>query len=189
MRGTLPRHTPRIALVVAAGLVLAACATDEPEAADVEDAEVTESADATADTEDEEADAPGQPTVQVAGTDLGEVLVDAGGHTLYLFDPDEQGASTCYDDCAASWPPLLESDPVAGDGLEEALLGTTEREDGSTQVTYDGWPLYHWAGDAQPGDTEGQGVQEVWWVLGADGQPLRDAADAGQDEDDARSGY
>lgn len=113
--------------------------------------------------------------VTVASTSLGEVLADAEGVTLYMFDPDEQGASTCYDQCATSWPPLVvEGEPVAGEGADAALLGTVERDDGSVQVTYDGWPLYYFAQDAAAGDVKGQGVNDVWWVLGAGGEPIRD---------------
>jgi predicted lipoprotein with Yx(FWY)xxD motif len=117
----------------------------------------------------------GDVTVSTASTDLGTVLVDADGMTLYLFDPDAQGASSCYDDCAANWPPLTADDPTAGAGVDSALLGTTERDDGTVQVTYDGWPLYRWAGDEQPGDTTGQGIQDVWWVIAPDATPVRDA--------------
>lgn len=113
--------------------------------------------------------------VTVASTSLGEVLADAEGMTLYMFDPDEQGASTCYDQCATSWPPLVvEGEPAAGEGADAALLGTVERDDGSVQVTYDGWPLYYFAQDAAAGDVKGQGVNDVWWVLGAGGEPIRD---------------
>ena len=69
---------------------------------------------------------------------------------------------------------LVDGEPVAGDGVDGTLLGTTEREDGSTQVTYDGWPLYLFASDAAPGDTNGQGVGEVWFVVGPDGQAIED---------------
>jgi predicted lipoprotein with Yx(FWY)xxD motif len=115
-------------------------------------------------------------TVALGSTDLGEVLVGPDGMTLYLYDPDAQGASTCYDQCAQAWPPLLADDgaPAAGDGVDAALLGTTERTDGGVQVTYDGWPLYYWAQDDAPGDATGQGVNDVWWVLDASGEPIRD---------------
>jgi predicted lipoprotein with Yx(FWY)xxD motif len=97
-----------------------------------------------------------------------------------VFEPDAQGPSTCYDDCAASWPPLLtEDEPVPGAGIDDALLATAERDDGATQVTYDGWPLYHWAGDDTPGDTGGQGVGDVWWVVDPDGTPVRTATGDG----------
>lgn len=117
-----------------------------------------------------------EPTVAVADTSLGEILVDAEGMTLYMFDPDEQGESTCYDDCATAWPPLVvEEDPVAGEGADESLLGTVERDDGAMQVTYNDWPLYYWQQDTEAGDTTGQAVNDVWWVVGPDGEPIRES--------------
>jgi predicted lipoprotein with Yx(FWY)xxD motif len=117
----------------------------------------------------------GSASVMTADSDFGEIVVDAEGRTLYLFDPDEGGKSTCYDDCEASWPPLLFDGSPSGDGVDASLLGTTERKDGSTQVTLDGWPLYYFAGDAAPGDTNGQGVGEVWHVVAPDGTAITDA--------------
>lgn len=112
--------------------------------------------------------------VQVGSTSLGDVLVDQAGMTLYMFDKDTQGSpSTCYDQCASAWPPMLtDGAPSAGTGADDGKLGTAERTDGTTQVTYDGWPLYYWAQDAKPGDVNGQGVNGVWWVLDADGTPI-----------------
>lgn len=105
--------------------------------------------------------------------DLGEFLVDAEGMTLYLFTKDTDNASTCYDDCATAWPPLLtDGDPTLGEGLDAALVGTTERTDGTTQVTYGGWPLYYWVKDAAPGDTTGQDVGEVWYVVSPAGEAV-----------------
>lgn len=118
--------------------------------------------------------------------ELGDMLVGPDGMTLYLFDSDEQGAdeSTCYDDCAEAWPPLtVESDPTAGEGVT-VELGTFERADGGTQVTAGGWPLYYFAQDAEPGDAMGQGINDVWWVLGPDGAPVRDAPDDEHDHED-----
>ena len=193
MRATLRRVTRATTPLAVAGLILTACGTEDPEVADApdeaEDAETTGDAGDTADTEDQQADPPADATVQVGATDLGDVLVDGDGRTLYLFEPDEQRESTCYDDCAANWPPLLDDDPAAGDGADAGLLGTSEREDGHLQVTYDGWPLYHWIGDEQPGDVAGQGVQDVWWAVAADGQPLRDAAGADEPEEDEAPRY
>ncbi len=119
--------------------------------------------------------AAGAATVAVGSTSLGDVLVDGDGMTLYLFDSDTQGGeSTCYGGCASAWPPLLtEGDPAAGDGADDGMLGTVERTDGTTQVTYDGWPLYYWAQDSAAGDVNGQGVNDVWWVLGPNGAPVR----------------
>ncbi|MFP4591232.1 MAG: hypothetical protein ACLFMX_01820 [Halobacteriales archaeon] len=109
--------------------------------------------------------------------DLGAILADADGMTLYMFDSDDRGAgeSTCYDDCAANWPPLtVDDDPVAGASVTTSL-NTFAREDGAMQVTANGWPLYYWAADEEPGDASGQGVNDVWWVLRPDGTPVRPA--------------
>ncbi len=116
---------------------------------------------------------PTAPTVTVgtAESDLGQILVDGDGRTLYLFTADSPGVSTCEDACLAAWPPLL-GEPEAGEGADAALLGTLVRSDGSTQVSYDGWPLYYWAQDAAPGDTTGQGVNEVWWVVSPSGEAI-----------------
>ncbi len=109
----------------------------------------------------------GPATVMVTeNAGLGAILTDDKGMTLYLFTNDTPGTSNCYNQCAVNWPPLLTSgDPVAGEGADAALLGTTERTDGTVQVTYNGWPLYYWINDTGPGDTTGQGVGEVWYVL------------------------
>jgi predicted lipoprotein with Yx(FWY)xxD motif len=107
-------------------------------------------------------------TVAVGGNDaLGAFLVDASGMTLYHFTRDDKNSSNCYDQCASSWPPLLiqaGETPAAGDGVT-GELGVTERDDGTFQVTYDGMPLYYWAGDSAAGDTNGQGVGGVWFVV------------------------
>ena len=105
---------------------------------------------------------------------LGDFLVDSKGMTLYLFTKDEPGVSNCYDQCAEKWPPLLsEGDAIAGSGLDAALLGTTDRTDGTTQVTYNGWPLYYWYEDAAPGDTNGQTVGDVWYVVSPTGEAVQ----------------
>jgi predicted lipoprotein with Yx(FWY)xxD motif len=115
-----------------------------------------------------------EATVMTADSDLGEIVVDAEGMTLYVFFADEGGASTCYDDCEASWPPLtVEGDPQAGSGIDASLLGTAPRDDGSTQVTLDGNPLYHFSADETAGDTNGQGVGDVWYVVSPAGEPIQ----------------
>ena len=109
--------------------------------------------------------------LSVAETSAGEHLVDAEGNTLYLFLPDEQGDSTCYDGCASNWPPL--AGPIdAADGVDADLISTAARDDGTEQVTYNGWPLYYYAADSEPGDTNGQGVSDVWFVVDAAGEPI-----------------
>lgn len=98
-----------------------------------------------------------------APADLGSngVLVDGEGMTLYLFDNDKGGASTCYGGCAGSWPPFV----AAAGAQAEGDFSLIERNDGSMQWAYKGWPLYYWAGDRQPGDMSGDGVGGVWHVL------------------------
>lgn len=104
-------------------------------------------------------------------------LVDAQGHTLYVFEKDERGDSYCNGACAAVWPPLeTSSAPTGSGGVDTAALGTIKRDDGETQVTYHGQPLYYYAGDAStPGKTKGQELEQFgaeWYVVGANGKPI-----------------
>ena len=97
--------------------------------------------------------------------DLGTYLVDAEGMTLYMFTNDEDGVSNCYDDCATNWPPFSAEEPLT---LPEGVPGeltTVERTDGTTQVAYNGMPLYYWVSDEAPGDTTGHEVGDVWYVV------------------------
>jgi predicted lipoprotein with Yx(FWY)xxD motif len=114
------------------------------------------------------APAAGEPaSVAVSeNEEYGQFLVDGQGMTLYLFTKDEPGKSNCSGECLANWPPLLTSgDPVAAEGVDASLLGAADLADGSQIVTYNGHPLYYWIGDKQPGDTTGQNVGEVWFVV------------------------
>lgn len=166
---------PPLVLLALLALLAAACgqepALEEPADAP-DDAAGEEPAD------DEPAEDAGV-SLAVTDSDVGEILADAEGMVVYLFEPDEgSGESTCYDDCAETWPALtVDGDPVAGAGVDEGLLDTTERDDGGTQVVYNGHPMYYFANDQAPGDTNGQGINEVWWVVGPDGEPVQDAAD------------
>jgi len=104
---------------------------------------------------------------------LGQFLVDDKGMTLYLLTKDTPNTPTCYDKCAQNWPPLLTTgNPMAGDGVDATLLGTTARTDGSMQVTYNGWPLYHYSKDEKAGDTLGQLVGDVWYVISPAGEEV-----------------
>jgi len=100
-----------------------------------------------------------------SSTDLGDFLVDEKGMTLYLFTKDTPGVSNCSGSCLTAWPPLLTTDePRAGDGVT-GKLGTITRDDGSLQVTYNDMPLYYYVTDVKPGDTTGQDVGGVWFVV------------------------
>ena len=113
-----------------------------------------------------------------AESDVGTILVDGAGMTLYLFTQDSPGTSVCTEECLANWP-ALEGEPTAGDGVEEDLLGSIERDDGTVQATYADWPLYYFVQDSEPGDLNGQGVEDVWYVLAPDGQMITEEADSG----------
>ncbi|GGS06140.1 lipoprotein [Streptomyces humidus] len=107
---------------------------------------------------------------------LGTILVSGTGRTLYLFEADKSTTSTCNGACAAAWPPLLTSgSPSTGGSAQSKLLGTSKRSDGKTQVTYNGHPLYLYAGDSKAGDTNGQALNQFgaeWYVLDAGGNKV-----------------
>lgn len=104
---------------------------------------------------------------------LGAFLVDAEGKALYLFVKDTPTRSACTGRCLRFWPPLLtEGPPRAGEGVDASKLGTLTRDDGTVQVTYNGYPLYYYADDVQPGDTKGHGVGREWYLLSPAGEML-----------------
>ncbi len=117
----------------------------------------------------------GPATVKLGQNDtLGSFLVDDKGMTLYLFTKDTPNTTVCYDKCATAWPPLLTTgDPVAGDGVDASLFGTTTRTDDTVQVTYNGWPLYYYEKDKAAGDVSGQDVGGVWYVVSAKGEQVK----------------
>ena len=113
-------------------------------------------------------------TVKTGSSSLGRIVVDGKSHTLYLFQKDRHGKSTCSGACAQNWPPLLTNGaPKAGPGAKSSLLGTTKRSDGTTQVTYNKHPLYTYVGDqGKRGATTGQGLEAFgarWYVVAAKG--------------------
>ncbi len=111
----------------------------------------------------------GGAAIAVATVSVGKILVDSHGRSLYLFEKDTGSTSNCSGACAGSWPPLLTNGaPSVTGGLQASLLGTTSRSDGTTQVTYNGHPLYLYAGDSKAGDTNGEGSKAFgagWYVL------------------------
>lgn len=109
---------------------------------------------------------------------LGSFLVDDKGMTLYLFTKDTPNTTVCYDKCATAWPPLLTTGaPVGGAGVDASKLGTTNRTDGTSQVTYNGWPLYYYAKDKAAGDIVGQDVGNVWFVISPAGDKVESLAE------------
>ena len=108
--------------------------------------------------------------------ELGTILVNPKGRTLYLFRGDSGTKSTCFGPCAAAWPALQATGkPTVGGRANASLVGTTTRSDGEQQVTYNGHPLYLYAGDEKAGDTRGQGLTDYgasWYVLDPAGQQV-----------------
>jgi predicted lipoprotein with Yx(FWY)xxD motif len=141
-----------LAAVLAAALLIAACGDNDQDASSAaEDAAAA--------------------LVEPARTDLGEILADADGRTLYAFLQDTENTSNCEGECAQLWPPLTVDGPLDGaSGPDESQFGTTARPDGTLQLTLDGRPLYRYAGDKAAGDTNGQGFKDIWFVLKPDGQ-------------------
>ena len=118
----------------------------------------------------------GETEVESEDSALGTILVDSKGNTLYVFMQDTSDVSTCTGDCAASWPALIAKGEVkAGGGgdVDESLLGTSARDDGTMQVTYNGHPLYHFSGDQAAGDTNGEGIGGIWFVVSPAGDPIK----------------
>ncbi len=157
--------------ILGATLVLAACGSSGTSTPAPTVAPTTEPTEATAASEP----AAGGATINLAETSLGTVLVDGAGMTLYIFTADTGGTSTCTGDCLVNWPALAGTTaPTLGAGLDAADFGTITRpDDGSAQVTFNGMPLYYFAGDAAAGDVSGQGLAEKWYVVGADGTPIK----------------
>jgi predicted lipoprotein with Yx(FWY)xxD motif len=125
------------------------------------------------------ASSDGSGVVSVADNpELGEILVDSKGFTLYNFEKDKGGESSCFNACAAAWPPYtVNRQPKAENGAQASLLSTTKRSDGSTQIVYNGWPLYTYVGDSKPGDTTGNDVDQFgaeWYALTPAGEKPED---------------
>jgi predicted lipoprotein with Yx(FWY)xxD motif len=181
------RMRPLIVAATTLLLVCAACSDDEPTSTGP--ASATGSTETTGSTpsptEDEspqtqeptETDSPegGRETeLETEDSSLGSIITDADGMTLYVFLNDTEGESTaCTGDCADSWPALIvRGELEAGGDVDETLLGTVDHPSGSAQATYAGRPLYYFAGDEQPGDTNGQALGDVWYVVSPSGEPI-----------------
>ncbi|MDX3655714.1 hypothetical protein PV646_00220 [Streptomyces sp. ID05-26A] len=112
--------------------------------------------------------------------DLGPVVTDDQGLTLYRFEGDKPGESTCEGECAANWPPATVSgENFSVEGVDQGLVGSIVRKDGSRQLTVDGMPQYRFAKDTKPGETKGQGLQGKWFATGSNGARTQLAARTG----------
>ena len=116
-------------------------------------------------------------TVMARSGPDGTYLTDSAGRTLYLWVADTGTSSTCSGTCAAAWPPLTTTTgaPKAGTGVTASQLGTTARDDGTKQVTYNGHPLYYFVQDKSPGQMTGQGSNgfgAAWWIVSPAGSAI-----------------
>lgn len=150
--------------LVAGALVLAACSSDGGSDTTTPSGDTS----TTVANETTTSGAEAMNGVHTSETDLGTILVDGDGFTLYAFVPDTDGESTCYDQCAETWPAVPGNTEIGSD-LDASLFGTAARTDGGDQLTVNGQPLYRFAPDANPGDTGGQGLNDVWFVVDANG--------------------
>jgi predicted lipoprotein with Yx(FWY)xxD motif len=181
--------------VAAAGAILStALLTGCGEAFGAQDEEPTESAAASTGADAEGSDAggtaakPRDPVVVAGGQSaeplgmlmvadhpaLGPYLIDENGRTLYIFaeDSTDPPKSACADECALTWPPVPpEQEVAAHDGVDASLVDTLEREDGTVQLTFNGWPLYRYAEDRSEGEVDGLAIRG-WSVVTPDGTPL-----------------
>lgn len=106
----------------------------------------------------------GPSTIATGSTSLGTVLTNAQGLTLYYFVPEKGSVVACTGGCASTWPPLKAGGTTTKPPDVPGTLGTVTLADGSTQVTYNGWPLHTYAADSAPGQTNGQGIAGKWFA-------------------------
>lgn len=166
-------RTALAALTLVTGLLVAGCGGDEPETTASQNTPASSRATTSEPPPTTPTPAPAIGTVVTTGdSEFGPMLFDVRGQAIYLFDRERAGTPDCYDDCAAAWPPVLtDGTPEAGGAAEPALLGTTQRTDGSLQVTYAGHPLYFYANEG-PGEVLCHNVflnGGTWFVVTPEG--------------------
>ena len=166
-RSRLSMITGVLAVVAAVVLAVGGCGGSADKASDVQAARTSASPSGTGE------------TIKTATVgNLGQILVDGEGRTVYMFAKDKGGMSSCSGSCAAVWPPVATSaKPMAGSGADAAKLGTTKRSDGSMQVTYNGHPLYYYAPDGTTaGSAKGEGLNQFgakWYTVSAAGDAVQ----------------
>jgi predicted lipoprotein with Yx(FWY)xxD motif len=147
----------RVVVLVAAAGLLALSACSQPTAA----------------AQDSEAP-PGIMLVAAKVGVLGAIVTDQNGRTLYRFDKDKPSVSNCSGECTKSWPPVIVSDAgeLKLDSIDQSLVGTLDRADGSKQVTLAGHPMYRFFKDSKAGDVNGQGLGGTWFVAAPSGDKI-----------------
>lgn len=121
---------------------------------------------------------------EVRAFDLGPIVVDGGGFTVYRYDKDsaDPPESACDGPCAQQWKPVPAAAAEHLNGLDKSAVSTLTREDGTDQATLHGWPLYRYAKDAMPGETAGQGSGGVWFPITPQGTKVTAGSDPGQSD-------
>jgi predicted lipoprotein with Yx(FWY)xxD motif len=180
-------------LATAALLVISACGADTEEGTSETTVADTVAATTTVAVEEETTTTAGEAEettttaeemvegVHGSETDLGTILVDPEGFTLYVFTNDSGGTSVCNEGCIENWP-AVPGDTAIGSDLDASIFGTTTRDDGIEQLTVNDQPLYRYTPDAAPGDVNGQGVGGVWFVVDTDGNLIEGPEAASQGE-------
>jgi predicted lipoprotein with Yx(FWY)xxD motif len=162
---------------VAAGLLIAGCGDDDDDSDGAAGGgeTATEAAAPPATEPAAPASAGAGTTIKTEDSQYGNVLFDGEDQAIYYFDKESGSKSECYGACAEAWPPVLtEGAPQPGAGAQAGLLGTTQRDDGGTQVTYDGRPLYYYVDDPQ-GEVDCHNVNEfggLWLAVQPNGEPV-----------------
>lgn len=174
-----------IGAVAGLALVASACGGSDDAEPAAEPAPVEEAAPAEEPApEPEAAPVEAAPTVGFANSDLGTIIVDQVGQTLYGFTPDEAGEPTCTDGCADAWPPYAVDGGSVPAGLDESIFSVVAHPSGVNQLKAGKWPLYYFAADIVPGDVNGQGSGDVWFVVADDGSLVKGAAGIAAPADD-----
>lgn len=183
----VPRSGSRLAGaagVLAAGLLLAACGGSDPGSAGGSGGSST--------TNQAAQKSVGGQAVGTGHTEYGDVLVDANGMTLYVFDADSPGTSNCTGSCLQYWPVAKASGTVGHSSDVTAKLSTITRDDGTTQLTVNGWPAYTYAADSGPGKATGQGTNlsgGLWWVISPSGSKITTTDDEDSGTGGGYGGY
>ena len=178
----------KILIALAIALSLAGCGNDSGTGAySSKGAKSSTSASVSKSTKPDAAASAGDATVKLADSAFGKIVTTGAGVTLYVFSQDAGGKSACTGGCAQAWPPLTGT-VTGSDGIGADDLATIDRPDGAKQVTFYGHPLYRFADDQGPGDTNGQGFGENWFVVDASGNPVKSGSGAAPTTS-ASSGY
>jgi predicted lipoprotein with Yx(FWY)xxD motif len=186
---SIPRPVKLAGGLLAGTMILGACGAEgAPLTADADSGAAADRASTTVDGGTSSAATPAVGAT-IGSSSLGEILVGPNGLTLYGFTNDAEAASTCYGTCAEAWPPVLVGrDFALAPALDEGLFATTTREDGTFQLVAGKWPLYYFAGDAVPGDVNGQGSGDVWFTVAPDGALITDESSAAAQSSDDGTG-